>query len=49
MPHPAHPNMVSDAVQALSDHGFDGIAQAIELLITECIRADPFARPQSAI
>ena len=40
MTHQAHPSVISDVVQALSDHGFDGMARAMELLINECMKIE---------
>jgi hypothetical protein len=40
MTHQAYPNVISGVVQTLSDHGFDGMAQAMELLINECIKIE---------
>jgi transposase-like protein len=34
----AHPSVVREVVQALAEHGFDGMAQAMELLINECMK-----------
>jgi transposase-like protein len=36
----AHPSVVRDAVQTLAEHGFDGMAQAMELLINECMKIE---------
>jgi len=35
-----HPNAIQQAVQALSDQGFDGMAQAMELLLNECMKVE---------
>ena len=40
MTHPAHPSVLRDVVQALADHGFDGMARAMELLINECMKIE---------
>lgn len=40
MTHQAHPSVISDVVQALSDHGCDGMAQAMELLLNECMKIE---------
>jgi transposase-like protein len=40
MTHQAHPSVISDVVQALSDYGFDGMAQVMELLINECMKIE---------
>jgi putative transposase len=40
MTRPAHPSVVRDAVQTLAEHGFDGMAQAMELLINECMKIE---------
>ena len=40
MTHQAHPNVVREVVQALAEHGFDGMAQAMELLINECLKIE---------
>lgn len=37
---PFHPNAVREAVQALADQGFDGMAQAMELLLNECMKVE---------
>lgn len=37
---PAHPSVTRDVVQLLAEHGFDGMAQAMELLINECMRIE---------
>jgi transposase-like protein len=36
----AHPSVLRDAVQLLADHGFDGMAQAMELLVNECMKLE---------
>ncbi len=38
MTHQAHPTGVREAVQLLAEHGFDGMAQAMELLLNECMK-----------
>jgi transposase-like protein len=40
MTHPLHPIVVREAVQALADSGFDGMAQAMELLLNECMKVE---------
>lgn len=40
MTHQAHPSVTREVVQALAEHGFDGMAQAIELLINECMKIE---------
>jgi transposase-like protein len=40
MTRPAHPSVVREVVQALAEQGFDGMAQAIELLINECMKIE---------
>jgi transposase-like protein len=40
MTHPLHPIAVREAVQALADNGFDGMAQAMELLLNECMKVE---------
>ena len=40
MTHQAHPNVVREVVQALAEHGFDGMARAMELLINECMKIE---------
>ena len=55
MTHQAHPNVVREVVQALAEHGFDGMARAMELLINECMKierqqalgAGPYQRSQA--
>jgi putative transposase len=37
MTHQIHPNGSHDAVQLLAEHGFDGMAQAMQLLLNECM------------
>lgn len=37
---PFHPNAVGEAVQALAEQGFDGMAQAMELLLNECMKVE---------
>jgi transposase-like protein len=36
----AHPSVLREVVQALAEHGFDGMAQAMELLINECMKIE---------
>jgi transposase-like protein len=40
MTHQAHPNVVREAVQLLAEHGFEGMAQAMELLFNECMKIE---------
>ncbi len=40
MTHQAHPSVLREVVQALAEHGFDGMAQAMELLINECMKIE---------
>lgn len=40
MTHPLHPIAIREAVQALADNGFDGMAQAMELLLNECMKVE---------
>jgi putative transposase len=40
MTHQAHPSVTREVVQVLSDHGFDGMARAMELLINECMKIE---------
>jgi putative transposase len=40
MTHQAHPSVVREVVQALAEHGFDGMAQAMGLLINECLKIE---------
>ena len=55
MTHPAHPSVTREVVQVLAEHGFDGMAQAMELLINECMKierqqalgAGPYQRSQA--
>jgi putative transposase len=55
MTHQAHPSVTREVVQVLAEHGFDGMAQAMELLINECMKierqqalgAGPYQRSES--
>jgi transposase-like protein len=40
MTHPLHPSAIREAVQVLADNGFDGMAQAMELLLNECMKVE---------
>ena len=40
MTHQAHPSVMREVVQVLAEHGFDGMAQAMELLINECMKIE---------
>ena len=37
---PLHPNAIRLAVQTLAEQGFDGMAQAMELLLNECMKVE---------
>lgn len=37
MTHQLHPSVLSEAVELLSDHGFDGMAQIMQRLVNECM------------
>lgn len=40
MTHQIHSNVAQEAVQVLAEHGFDGMAQAMQLLINECMKIE---------
>jgi len=40
MTHPVHPNIVQQAVQAVAEQGFDGMAEAMQLLLNECMKIE---------
>jgi putative transposase len=40
MTHQAHPSVTREVVQVLAEHGFDGMARAMELLINECMKIE---------
>ena len=40
MTHQIHPSVSRDVVQTLAEHGFDGMAQAIQLLLNECMKLE---------
>ena len=40
MTHQAHPSVVREVVQVLAEQGFEGMAQAMELLINECMKIE---------
>jgi putative transposase len=40
MTHQAHPSVTREVVQVLAEHGFDGMAQAMELLVNECLKIE---------
>jgi putative transposase len=40
MTHQAHPSVTHEVVQVLAEHGFDGMARAMELLINECMKIE---------
>lgn len=44
MTHRLHPSVSGDVVQLLAEHGFDGMAEAMRLLINECMK---FERQQA--
>ena len=37
MTHPLHSNTIDHAIELLSEHGFDGMAHAMQLLLNECM------------
>ena len=55
MTHPIYPSKINDAIQALAEHGFDGMAQAMQVLLNECMKierqqalgAAPYERSQA--
>ena len=57
MTHQAHPSVTREVVQVLAEHGFDGMAHAMELLINECMKierqqalgAGPYQRSQARL
>jgi putative transposase len=40
MTHQTHPSALRAVVQVLAEHGFDGMAQAMELLFNECMKIE---------
>lgn len=40
MTHPMHSNVLHEAVQVLAEHGFDGMAEAMQLLFNECMKIE---------
>jgi transposase-like protein len=40
MTHQIHPSVTHDVVQLLAEHGFDGMAQAMQLLLNECMKIE---------
>jgi len=40
MTHHIHPSVTRDVVQLLAEHGFDGMARAMELLFNECMKIE---------
>jgi len=40
MTYQPHPSVVREAVQALAEEGFDGMAQAMQLLLNECMKIE---------
>lgn len=40
MTHQPHPSVLRSVVQALSDEGFDGMAQVMQLLLNECMKIE---------
>jgi putative transposase len=40
MTHQPHPSVTREVVQALAEHGFDGMARAMELLVNECMKIE---------
>src|SRR5436309_7657031 len=40
MTHQPHPNVTRQVVQLLSEHGVEGMAQAMELLLNECMKVE---------
>ena len=40
MTHQAHPNVTRQVVQLLSEHGFEGMAEAMERLFNECMKLE---------
>src|SRR3954451_24434635 len=40
MIHPPHPSVTRQVVQLLAEHGFDGMAEAMERLFNECMKIE---------
>lgn len=40
MTHPAHPSVHREVVQLLAENGFDGMAQAMEVMFNECMKIE---------
>jgi hypothetical protein len=40
MTHQPHPSVIDEVVQSLAEQGLDGMAQAMELLINECMKIE---------
>lgn len=40
MTHPLHPSTSRDVVELLAEHGFDGMAQAFQLMLNECMKIE---------
>ena len=40
MTHPPQPNAFDDLVELLAEHGFDGMAQALTLLLNEALKLE---------
>src|SRR3569832_1778995 len=40
MTHQVHPNVTRQVVQLLAEHGFDGMAEAMEKLFNECMKIE---------
>ena len=40
MTHQPHPSVTREVVQLLAEHGFDGMAQTMELLLNECMKIE---------
>jgi transposase-like protein len=40
MTHQAHPSVTRDVVQLLAEHGFEGMAHVMELLLNECMKIE---------
>ena len=38
MTHQVHPSVTRQVVQLLAEHGFDGMAEAMEKLFNECLK-----------
>lgn len=40
MTHQVHPTTIDEAIELLSEHGFDGMAHAMQLLVNECMKIE---------